>query len=135
MFLLWALGLADVDWEVVLSVSLGLGACAITWIEHRRASKLDDVADELRERVVRLEAAWEHAALDADLDVLTERLSSMAVAPDITILAERTAALAERLIDQGERLATVEARIDHKQITHTRNARGKFTSPDEVPKP
>lgn len=125
-------GIADVDWEVVLSVSLGLGACAVTWLEHRRASKLDETADELRERVVQLEAAWAHAATAADIGVLAERLAAMAVPPDITQLAERTAAIAERLIDQGERLATVESRIDFKPITHTRRKDGKFGRTDEA---
>lgn len=125
-FLVHGQGIADVDWEVVLSVALGLGAIAVTWIEHRRTSKLDTAADEFRERIAQLEAGLEaardEAALASDLSIIAERVATIGTATTTAI---------ERLADTVERVAVIEARIDYRPITHTRGKAGRFARPDE----
>lgn len=125
--------LAYVDWELVLAIATGVGMIGYLLIEHKRTSKLDDLADEHTERLLKLELIWAYAAEQSDLDALELRVSKFETPPDVTQLAERTATMAELVGDMRERLATVEARMDHKPITQTRRKDGKFGAPGEEP--
>ncbi len=104
-----ARSIADVDWEVVLSIAFGLGAAAYAVLEHRRTTKLDGLADHMLQRIAALEAV---------------------ASPDITSLDERLSFAIERQISHAERIATLEARADYHHVKATkRGPDGKFASP------
>lgn len=93
-----AAGIADIDWEAVLAVAFGLGAIAVTWSEHKRTTKLDGTADELRERIATLEAAY--------------AIGSEAMAERMATLESRLAEMRnDRFIEHAERLASIETRL------------------------
>lgn len=132
ILLLWLTtrGIADVDWEVVLAVAMGVGTAAVAWIEHRRTSQLDDIASSLLERVATIEAVAAHRD---DLIALGERVNGIGTPPDLTAVHERVAALMDRQVSHAERLAVLEARADHQPWKHTRRKDGKFARADEAP--
>lgn len=125
--LFWAalFGLAvilDVDWDVVLSIVLGLAGIGYVVIDHRRVSKLDEWGQSLGERVASLEAQIQGQSQHT----IPERLASLeSRADEIRDWTEDIASIRERL-------ATAEARIDFKPITHTRRKDGKFGRADET---
>lgn len=131
-----AVGALDVDWDVVLAVALGLGAIGTTLVEYRRTSKLDAVADDLRERVATLEAVAAHRedviAMAHDLNQLRDRVDE-ARDDKTSDVGERLAALTSAWVGHAERLATLEARADHQPWKHTRRKDGKFGRADEAP--
>jgi hypothetical protein len=124
-----AYGALDVDWDVVLAVALGLGAIGTALVEHRRTSKLDDVADNLRERVTALEVVAAHRDDVIELGHAIEQLRGADRATDV---GERLAALTERQVGHAERIAVLEARADHQPWKHTRRKDGKFAKPGDV---
>ncbi len=131
-----AYGALDVDWDVVLAVALGLGAIGTALVEHRRTSKLDDVADNLRERITALEAVAAHRddviELGHAIEQLQQRMGDIE-AGRATDVGERLAALTERQVGHAERIAVLEARADHQPWKHTRRKDGKFGRADETP--
>lgn len=125
-----------IDWEVVLSLMLGLGALGYAFNEHRRTSKLDDLAVTHAERITALEAVAVYATnVDKRLDGIDysiARLEERGSPPDLLQLVDRVAATESVLGDVRERVAVVEARADHKPITQTRRKDGKFAPADAV---
>lgn len=116
MFWSWAAAvILDVDWDVVLSIVLGLAGIGYVVIDHRRVSKLDEWGQSLGERVAAIEATL----ATSNPQTLPERVAALEAQPELT----------EDVASLRERMATVEARIDWKQITHTRGAKGRFASP------
>lgn len=114
--ILW-LVTADIDWELVLAIAMGLGAAAVAVLEFRRTSRLDEHSEDFAAQ----QAA--SAATIADAGMRLARLEEL-----VAVLTERVAYLeaASRL---AERIAVLEARADHQPWKHTRKKNGQFGSP------
>lgn len=132
----------DVDWDAVFAITLGIGALGMVVLEHRRTTKLDDLAQDMGERIAKIEVivagdaphtlAERVAALEATIERIEDKPDTSAAIADLRErlgVVEEQPDLREDIIALRERVAVVEARIDFKPITHTRNARGKFVSP------
>ena len=119
----------DVDWDAVFAITLGIGALGMVVLEHRRTTKLDDLAQDMGERIAKIETLL---AIDAPHG-LAERVASLEAAseqgPDTVALAERVAVL-ETKREYDERLAEVERKLASRK---ERNARGQFASTCEDP--
>jgi hypothetical protein len=106
-------GLIYVDWELVLALAAGISTIGMLWLDHKRNSKMDELADQLTERILKLEVIWAYAAEKSELEALAMRVSLVGHDEE-----------AFRVL--SERVATIEARIDHRPITMTRRKDGKF---------
>lgn len=127
-------GIAYVDWELVMSLAAAIITLGVLWMEHRRENRLDALAIDHTARIATLEAiAVDADALDKRIDAMAYELSARADRVDnMVALFEARLPEADALRSLCERIATLEARADHKPWTHTRRKDGKFASPDEV---
>lgn len=127
---------AYLDWDVIVSIVLGLAAVGAAILDYRRTSRLDELAVQHAERLSALEAVAVYATnVDKRLDALdynVARLEERRESVDVLQLVDRVAATESVLGDVRERVAVVEARADHKPITQTRRKDGKFAPPDSA---
>lgn len=113
----WRLGahvILDVDWDVVLSLVLGMAGIGYVVIDHRRTSKLDELAQSLGERVATIEAVIHDSRDLVDRVARLEATSTDAMTVEqriasLEVKAERDEHLEERVAGIGERIAAVEA--------------------------
>ena len=125
--LLRALGF---DWDEILMICTAFGALAYVIMEWRRVSRLDEYALAFEQRLAELEGrTGAHNPIS-----LAERVAAVEAERATFDPAEVRATLAshEARLDIVERLATVEARLDHKPVTQTRAKGGKFASPSAL---
>lgn len=106
------------DFDEVLMICTALAASTVLVLEWRRVSRLDEWAMTL---------ASQQAAHDERLRVVEARVDY-----GERIVAIEHAIGFSREDSISERLATIEARIDHKPITQTRGKGGKFASPQAM---
>jgi hypothetical protein len=113
------------DWELVIIVGI---ACAGVWtmVAEARAHQRDATERiEIWARVAQIETAIASQAPHTIAERVSEIEGAREGEVDTAALSARVSAL-EIAVDLGQRLAAVEARIDHKTITHTRAKDGKF---------
>lgn len=150
-FALWLLGIRILwslvtirmmgwDWDEVLMLAMGFAGVAYIIVDLKRERRLDQFAIAicedismlkqvlgnghpypLNERVARLEAI-----LPEDIEA---RLCGLENDEDLSALEKRVAAMETQFeqVEVLEKVAAIEARLDHKPVTQTRH-RGKFAS-------
>lgn len=105
----------DLDWDAVFAIALGIGALGTVVLEYRRTTKLDELAQELGERVATIEAVIHDSRDLVDRVARLEATSTDAMTVEqriasLEVKAERDETLEERIAGIGERVAVVEAK-------------------------
>lgn len=116
------------DWDEVLMIAMGFAGIAYIIVDQIRSSKLDRYSDDFDARLARIELVWTYAAEEAELRLLADKVERFATPPDLTQLVDRVSTNEENVLELAERVATLEARADHKPWTLTRRKDGKFAS-------
>lgn len=107
----------DLDWDAVFAIALGIGALGTVVLEYRRTSKLDELAQELGERLATIEAVIHDSRDLVDRVARLEATSTDAMTVEqriasLEVKAERDETLEERIASVQERVAIVET--EHK---------------------
>lgn len=116
----------DVDWDVVLSIVLGIAGIGYVVIDHRRVTKLDEWGQSLGERVATLEAQIQTQGPHS----IPERISELEGKMEAELIKHRIAEIADARIeamgapDLTDRLVKLEQLVERRG----RDKRGRFAA-------